>query len=125
MPGDGEATMIRAAHVLIYSKDAAADRAFLRDVLGWPYVEDEPGSGWLIFKLPPGELGVHPGGEPVHELSLVCDDIDATVAELTGKGVEFIEPIVDAGFGRITKLRLPGGGGLQLYQPMHTTAYDL
>jgi catechol 2,3-dioxygenase-like lactoylglutathione lyase family enzyme len=118
--------MINAVHVLIYSADPAADRAFLRDVLGWPHVEDNPGSGWLIFKLPPAELGVHPemGGGPVHELSLICDDIEATVAELTAKGVEFTGPVTDEGFGLVTRLRLPGGGGLQLYQPTHTTAYD-
>jgi catechol 2,3-dioxygenase-like lactoylglutathione lyase family enzyme len=119
--------MINAVHVLVYSADPAADRAFLRDVLGWPYVEDNPGSGWLIFKLPPAELGVHPdmGGGPVHELSLVCDDVEATVAELTGKGVEFTSPVSDQGFGLVTSLRLPGGGALQLYQPTHATAYEL
>lgn len=118
--------MITAAHMLIYSADPAADRVFLRDVLGWPYVEDNPGSGWLIFKLPPAELGVHPegGSGPIHELSLVCDDIEATVAELTGKGVEFTGPVTDQGFGLVTTLRLPGGGELQLYQPKHATAYD-
>jgi predicted enzyme related to lactoylglutathione lyase len=122
-------SMIAAVHVLIYSQDPAADRAFLRDVIGWDrYVEDQgPGSGWLIFKLPPAELGVHPemGNGPVHELSLICEDIEATVAELTGKGVEFTAPVTDAGFGLITTLRLPGGGELQLYQPKHQIAYDL
>lgn len=119
--------MIRAVHTLIYSSDAAADRAFLRDVLGWPHVEDGEGSGWLIFKLPPAELGVHPdmGGGPIHEFSLVCDDVEATVAELRGKGVEFTAPVTDQGFGLVTRLRLPGGGELQLYQPKHATAYDL
>jgi catechol 2,3-dioxygenase-like lactoylglutathione lyase family enzyme len=118
--------MINAVHMLIYSADPAADRAFLRDVLGLPYVEDNPGSGWLIFKLPPGELGVHPdlGKGPVHELSMICDDIEATVAELTGKGVAFTGPVTDEGFGLVTALRLPGGGELQLYQPKHATAYD-
>lgn len=120
--------MINAVHVLIYSRDPAADRAFLRDVLGWPHVEHaESEPGWLIFKLPPAELGVHPemGDGPVHELSLMCEDIEAAVAELRGQGVEFIEPVTDAGFGLITKLRLPGGGPLQLYQPKHPTAHDL
>jgi predicted enzyme related to lactoylglutathione lyase len=120
--------MIQAVHMLVYSTDAAADRAFLRDVLGWPWVED-PGSepGWLIFKLPPAELGVHPQatGPERHELSFVCDDIEATVADLKGKGVEFTEPVTDAGYGLVTKLRLPGGGLIQLYQPQHATAYDL
>lgn len=122
--------MIAAVHVLIYSRDPAADRVFLRDVLGWPHVKDhdsEPGAepGWLIFKLPPAELGVHPtDGQPVHELSLICEDIEATVAELRGKGVEFTAPVTDAGYGLVTMLRLPGGGELQLYQPQHETAYD-
>jgi catechol 2,3-dioxygenase-like lactoylglutathione lyase family enzyme len=120
--------MIKAVHVLVYSADPAADRAFLRDVLGWPHVAD-PGSepGWLIFKLPPAELGVHPemGAGPVHELSLVCDDVEATVADLAARGVVFTRPVTDAGFGLTTMLRLPGGGELQLYQPKHATAYDL
>jgi catechol 2,3-dioxygenase-like lactoylglutathione lyase family enzyme len=119
--------MISAVHVLIYSSDAAADRAFLRDVLGWPNVEDGEGSGWLIFKLPPAELGVHPAmaDRRAHEVSLVCDDVEATVAELRAKGVEFTAPVTDEGFGLVTRLRLPGGGELQLYQPTHATAYDL
>jgi len=118
--------MISAAHVLMYSADPAADRTFLREVLDWPHVEDNPGSGWLIFKLPPAELGFHPemGKGPIHELSLICDDIEATVAELTGKGVEFTRPVTDEGFGLVTTLRLPGGGELLLYQPKHATAYD-
>lgn len=118
--------------MLIYSQDPAADRVFLRDVLGWPSVKDhasEPGvePGWLIFKLPPAELGVHPEMTDVrstHELSLICDDIEAAVAELKAKGVVFTSPVTDAGFGLVTMLRLPGGGELQLYQPQHATAYD-
>jgi catechol 2,3-dioxygenase-like lactoylglutathione lyase family enzyme len=119
--------MIHAVHVMIYSKDAVADRAFLRDVLGWPYVEDGgAGSGWLIFKLPPAELGVHPtGDDPVHELSLACDDLPATIAELRGKGVEFTAPVTEESWGLLTRLRLPGGGELALYQPKHATAHDL
>ena len=120
--------MINAVHVLVYSADPAADRTFLRDVLGWPHAEDagsEP--GWLIFKLPPAELGVHPkmGDGPVHEMSLVCDDVEASVADLSAKGVEFTAPVTDAGFGLVTTFRLPGGGEFQLYQPTHATAYDL
>lgn len=119
--------MINAVHLLIYSTDAAADRAFLRDVLGYPYVEHpEPGSGWLIFKLPPAEIAVHPtDGEPKHEMYLMCDDIEATVADLTGKGVELAHPVQDAGFGRVTAIRLPSGAELGLYEPRHQTAYDL
>lgn len=120
--------MITAVHALIYSSDPAADRAFLRDVLGWPHVSSGSSDpDWLIFKLPPAELGVHPEMDrgPVHELSLVCDDVAATRAELAAKGVEFTTPVTDAGFGLTTTLRLPGGGELLLYQPKHTTAYDL
>lgn len=116
--------MISAVHLLIYSRDAAADRAFLRDVLGYPYVDD--GHGWLIFKLPPAEVGVHPtDGAERHEIYLMCDDVEATVAELAAKGVELVRPVTDAGFGRETAIRLPGGGELGLYQPKHKTAYDL
>jgi predicted enzyme related to lactoylglutathione lyase len=117
--------MIKAVHGLIYSADAEADRAFLRDVLGWPHVESSP--GWLIFKTPPSEVGVHPvapGGEK-HELSLVCDDIEATMSGLAARGVEFTGPVTDQGYGLVTGVRLPGGGELQLYQPKHPTAYDL
>jgi catechol 2,3-dioxygenase-like lactoylglutathione lyase family enzyme len=115
--------MINAVHLLIYSKDAAADRAFLRDVLGLPHVDD--GNGWLIFRVPPAELGVHPsdGGER-HEIHLMCDDVQATVAELTAKGAEFTGPVTDHGWGLVTALRLPGGGTLSLYQPTHATAHD-
>lgn len=118
--------MITAVHNLIYSKDPAADRAFLRDVLGLDRFVDA-GDGWLIFKLPPAELGVHPleGGPERHELSLICDDVEATAAELAAKGVELTTPVTDAGFGLVTGLRLPGGGEIQLYQPTHPTAYDL
>ena len=91
--------------------------------------------GWLIFKLPPAELGIHPEapvaqpgqGAPSghHELFLMCDDIEATVAELTAKGVEFTSPIENQGFGLMTRLRVPGAGELGIYQPRHLTAYNL
>ncbi|QNS05483.1 VOC family protein [Streptomyces xanthii] len=115
--------MINGAHVILYSRDAAADRAFLRDVLGYAYVD--AGEGWLVFRLPPAEAAVHPADSPAHELYLMCDDITATFAELTAKGVEFTEPVTDAGWGVKTTLRLPGGGDLGLYQPRHATAHDL
>ena len=92
--------VINAAHALIYSTDAEADRAFLRDVLGWPWVDD--GDGWLIFALPPAEVGVHPvlgEGKPHHELYLMCDDVHATVRELSAQGVRFAGEVVDVGFG--------------------------
>src|SRR5215211_4375975 len=101
-------------HALIYAEDAEKAREFLRDVLGLPYMDD--GGGWLIFKLPPSEVGVHPvdsGGR--HELYLMCDDIEATVAELTAKGVEFTAPVQDAGFGLLTSCKVPGAQDLHLY----------
>ena len=93
-------------HALIYSTDPEADRAFLRDALGWSFVEDHP--GWLIFRLPPGEVGVHPldpGDQPRHELFLMCDDVHATVRELAGKGATFAGEVQDAGFGLLTAAR--------------------
>jgi len=120
--------MINAVHTLIYADDAAEARAFFQDVLGLPVVDD--GEGWLIFKLPPAELGVHPteGGElptDTMRLSLMCDDVVATVDELAAKGVEFLAPIADRGYGLVTTLRVPGGVTLDLYQPRHSTAHDL
>ena len=108
--------MIAATHTLIFSDDAAATRAFLRDILGWDNVD--AGDGWLIFALPPSELGVHPG-EPRHELFLMCHDVERTKAELEAKGVEFTGSIEDQGFGLVTRFKVPGAGELQLYQPKH------
>jgi predicted enzyme related to lactoylglutathione lyase len=125
--------MITASHAIIYAQDAERARAFIRDVLGWPYVDAH--DGWLIFRLPPAELGVHPSGNGAgpgagppsghHELYLMCDDIAATMAELTAKGVEFTTPVEDFGFGRLARLRVPGAGEIGIYQPGHPTAYDL
>lgn len=112
--------MIQGVHLLLYSRDAEADRAFLRDVLGWTAVEDSgSGEGWLIFETPPSELGVHPtDGPPSVELHLMCDDIEATVDELTAKGVR-TTPVADAGYGLTTTLTLPSGAELGLYEPRH------
>jgi catechol 2,3-dioxygenase-like lactoylglutathione lyase family enzyme len=120
--------MITSVHTLIYADDPAAARAFLRDVLGFPVVDD--GDGWLIFKLPPAELGVHPteGGSVATDtmrLSLMCDDVAATLADLEAKGAKAESPIMDRGYGLVTTLSVPGGVTLDLYQPHHTTAYDL
>ncbi|MGH3105128.1 MAG: VOC family protein [Gaiellaceae bacterium] len=128
--------MITAVHGLIYSDDPEATRAFLRDVLGWPYVQDpdsEP--GWLIFRTGPSELGVHPTSgtyegrdysHPLHHsISLMCDDVEATVAELKGKGAEFSGAIEDFGFGLVAMLKLPGAGEILLYQPQHPVAHSL
>jgi catechol 2,3-dioxygenase-like lactoylglutathione lyase family enzyme len=121
--------VITAVHTLIYSDDPPATRAFLRDVLGWPCVEHpESDPGWLIFKTGPSELGVHPtsGTQPLHhEISLMCDDIEATVAELEAKGAEFSGPPEHYGFGIGASLMLPGAGELLLYEARHPKAYDL
>ncbi len=125
--------MITSAHAIIYAEDASAARAFFRDVLGFPNVDAR--DGWLIFGLPPAELGVHPAGrsnEPGsgppsgrHELYFMCDDVSATVADLGARGVEFAGPVEDQGFGLVVRLRVPGAGEIGLYQPKHATAYDL
>jgi catechol 2,3-dioxygenase-like lactoylglutathione lyase family enzyme len=115
--------MINGLHTLIYAKDAAKARAFFKDVLGFPSVD--AGHGWLIFALPPAELGVHPAeGEEYHELYLMCDDVKATVEELQKKGVE-CAAIQEARFGLMTSLTIPGAGKLGLYQPKHPTALAL
>ncbi|MBD2894924.1 VOC family protein [Spirillospora sp. NPDC000708] len=116
--------MINGAHVIIYSRDADADRAFLRDVLGLPDVD--AGSGWLIFKLPPAELAAHPTeGAPRHEFYLMCDDIHATLDDLAERGVQVDVPIRDRGWGLLAAIRLPSGGELPIYQPRHPLAKDL
>ena len=113
--------MITGMHALVYAPDAPAVREFLRDKLGWDHIDN--GDGWLIFALPPAELGVHPTEGPgQHELYLLCDDIKATVAELATKGVEFTGPPVDRGFGVVATMKLPGGGHLSVYEPRHRLA---
>jgi catechol 2,3-dioxygenase-like lactoylglutathione lyase family enzyme len=112
--------VITGVHAIIFTRDAEADRAFFRDVLDLPAVD--AGGGWLIFALPPAELAAHPAeGDGHHELYLMCDDVRATVEELTDKGVEFTREISDQGFGLMTVFRLPGGGELALYEPRHPT----
>ena len=107
--------MISGAHMIIYSADAETDRAFFRDVLGFPSVD--AGQGWMIFALPPSEVAVHPAaGNGKHELYLMCDDVAATVKNLEGKKVA-CDPITDEGWGLLTRLSLPGGGRLGLYRP--------
>jgi catechol 2,3-dioxygenase-like lactoylglutathione lyase family enzyme len=116
--------VINGAHVIVYSRDAEADRLFFQEVLDFPHVD--AGRGWLIFKLPPAEIAVHPtDGPETHELYFMCDDVEATVAELTARGVEFTQPVTDAGWGLLTRLRLPGGGEVGLYEPRHQRATDL
>jgi hypothetical protein len=115
--------MILGAHAIIYSRDSGADRAFLRDVLGFPSVD--AGHGWLIFALPPAEVAVHPAeNDNRHELYLMCDDLKTEIAALASKGVKCSE-VHEARWGSITKIRLPGGGEVGLYQPKHPTALGL
>jgi catechol 2,3-dioxygenase-like lactoylglutathione lyase family enzyme len=111
--------MITGAHVILYSKDAEADRTFFRDVLGFPHVD--AGRGWLIFALPPSEMAVHPEGEESHELFLMCDALGETMAMLHERGVA-CEPPVTSPWGIVTKISLPGGGKLGLYEPKHPIA---
>ena len=111
---------ITGAHVLLYSAEADNLRAALRDLLGDSYVD--AGGGWLIFKLPPAELGIHPDASPHHELSLMCDDLEATVRELRAKGIEFRGEPDDRRFGRAIAMVLPGGVDVLLYEPAHETA---
>jgi catechol 2,3-dioxygenase-like lactoylglutathione lyase family enzyme len=109
--------MISGAHVIVYSKDADADRAFFRDVLGFESLD--AGHGWLIFALPTAEAAIHPSEDPDRqELYLMCNDLKAEMSALAGKGVGCSE-VQEARWGSITKIRLPGGGEVGLYQPKH------
>ncbi len=109
--------MIIGAHSIVYSTRPEADRAFLRDVLGLPSVD--AGEGWLIFGLPPAEVAVHPADEnDVHELYLMCDDVEAFVAGVKSRGIS-CGPVLNRGWGLLTQLTLPGGGKLGVYQPRH------
>jgi hypothetical protein len=109
--------VIIGAHSIIYSKDSDADRAFLKDVLQLPNVD--VGHGWLIFGLPPAEVAVHPSDEnDVHEFYLMCDDVQAFIADMDSRGVA-CGPIHDQGWGVLTHVMLPGGGKLGVYQPRH------
>ena len=142
--------MITAIHTLVYSDDATATRAFFKDVLQWPFVsegsEGDAGVGgtgtgsddpadWLIFGTGRSELGVHPtsgvhGGQEWsqpkhHSIAVVCDDLDATIAELSGRGAEFRGDPQEMGFGRGALMQVPGADDMLLYQPHHATAYDL
>ena len=112
--------MITGAHVTVFSADADATRAFFRDVLELESVD--AGSGWLIFALPPAELGVHPTeGPPSHELFLMCDDLGATLERVRDRGVALARPVTDAGWGRVAYLDVPGIGELGLYEPRHAS----
>jgi catechol 2,3-dioxygenase-like lactoylglutathione lyase family enzyme len=125
--------MITAVHTLIYSDDAEATRAFFRDVLEWPFIDAH--GGWLIFKTGPSELGVHPthseyegqvfDSPPHHQFTLMCDDLEVTMKELTAKGVTFTQDVVNEGYGIVTSMAVPGSIEVMLYQPLHEEAYKL
>jgi predicted enzyme related to lactoylglutathione lyase len=122
--------MINGMHALLYSRDVAAARAFLGDVLGLASIDI--GRGWLIFAAPPAEIAVHPlepgdADRPADtvDLYLMCDDLARTIAELRAKGVEVTRPIEDRRYGVFTALRIPGGNELGLYEPRHPTALGL
>jgi catechol 2,3-dioxygenase-like lactoylglutathione lyase family enzyme len=112
--------VIFGAHIIVYSKKAEADRAFFRDVLGFRSVD--AGHGWLVFALPPGEAAVHPSDESGgHELYFMCDDLKAEMASLAKKGVE-CSKVREQRWGSVTRMRLPGGGDVGLYEPKHPSA---
>ena len=113
---------VTGVHLLFFSPEADDLRATLRDAFGWSSVD--AGGGWLIFATPPAELGVHPANKPAHEISLTCDDLDATIAELRSRGVEFRGEPEARAFGRAITAVLPGGVEVLLYQPTHPTATE-
>ncbi len=126
--------MITALHTIIYSDDAQATRAFLRDVFGWPAVDGgPPGDGWLIFDSGPSEMAAHPtrstreGQEHVsprhHQVALMCDDITSTRTQLEAKGAAFGTGVVDEGYGLVTMLEVPGADPIMLYEPRHAVAF--
>lgn len=122
--------MLIGAHTLIYTTDPEADRDFFRDVLEFPFVD--AGGNWLIFKMPPGEMALHPmealagGGEAMMrtELYFMCEDLDTTMARLAAKGVECAE-VMEERWGKRTMVVLPSGGKVGLYQPFHQMAITL
>jgi len=116
--------VIIGSHLVLFSRDPEADRAFLAEVLELPHVD--AGGGWLVFELPPAEIAMHPtDGSPAHDLYLMCDDVEATVRDLRARGVEFTQDVGEERWGRVTRFRLPGGGDVGLYEPRHARATDL
>lgn len=111
---------ITGAHALLYTSEPEQMRAVLRDVFGFDHVD--AGDGWLIFGLPPAELGIHPSDKPRHELTFMCDDIEATVDDLVSRDIEVKGEISDEGFGLTATMVLPGGVDVMLYEPRHPTA---
>jgi len=116
--------MIKGVHTMFYTSEPEALRAFLRDKLRFPFTD--VGEGWLIFDLPEADMGCHPADPTegktagTHDISFYCDDIQKTVAELKGRGVEFTEAVADMGYGLVTHFKMPGAGKVQLYQPRYS-----
>lgn len=127
--------MITAIHLLIYSDDSVATRAFLRDVLRWSFVDEESAPGWLIFRSGPSELGVHPTSQTHdgvtyehprhHSISLMCDDTQATKTDLESRGAVFSGALQEMDFGRTLMLKVPGADDIMLYEPRHPEAHGL
>jgi catechol 2,3-dioxygenase-like lactoylglutathione lyase family enzyme len=118
-----EEQMISGSHVVLYSKNAEADRLFFRDTLGFKSVD--AGHGWLILALPPAEAAFHPSEDNgAHELYFLCDDLKAEMASLAEKNVK-CSKVEEARWGSITKMTLPGGGKVGLYQPKHLVAIGM
>ena len=118
--------VINGFHTVLFAADPVAARAFFRDVIGFAHVDAH--DGWLIFKTPPSELGVHPAPAPQSGRAdpyLMCDDIEVTVRDLTARGAEFVGEIEDQGFGLVARMLVPGAGEMGLYQPKHATAHEL
>ena len=113
--------MIYGSHVVVFSTDPDADRAFLAEVLGFEHVD--AGGGWLIFGLPPAEAAVHPAGAPGLELYFMCDDLAAEMRTLEAKGVQCSE-VEEPRWGSVTKVRLPGGGQVGMYEPRHAAMVE-
>ncbi len=123
--------MITGYHSIVYSEDAEVTRDFFRHVLEWPHVD--AGDGWLIFRTPPSELGVHPsrgeGGEtwadvPHHTVSLMCDDLDATISDLRARGVRVLREPEDQGWGRAASIEVPAAGEMMVYQAHYEPPFD-
>jgi catechol 2,3-dioxygenase-like lactoylglutathione lyase family enzyme len=118
---------IAGAHAIVFAEDAELARAFVRDVLGLDAVD--AGEGWLIFALPPAELAFHPGpgwglDAGQHLVFLMCHDINRTVEDLEAKGVEFVAPVTDEGYGLVTRFKIPGAGEMGLYEPRHPSPLE-
>lgn len=111
---------VTGIHTLLYTTEPEELRRVLAEVFGLDHVD--AGDGWLIFGLPPAEMGVHPGDGPAHQVSMMCDDLDSTMADLRGRGIDFTGDPVDQGYGIVATMLLPGGVEMDLYEPRHRTA---